>query len=254
MKQLKIAGFDIETSFGIYYSFANNMHEAQLNREHTPIRLLMASFKEKERRPKNISRVQFKTYRSFVKAVWEEMNKYDILYAHNGKKFDLRKMNMFFAEQGLPKIDRFPKNLIDTKNECKREFDLPSNSLKFVLSHFGIGQKLDAGGEERWHRCMEFRGGYEKGTPVYPHDWAVMGRYCDGDVIGMEKLFDMLEEGGWIKWPFHINNIYVPGEGCLRCGGEDMQSRGDHRRADGWIHQYLCKGCGKRNNTYPVRA
>lgn len=252
MKQLKIAGFDIETSYGLYWSFANNIYETSLNREHTPIRLLMASFKEAGKRPKNISRIQFKTYREFVTAVHAEMGKYDVLYAHNGKKFDLRKMNMFFSEFRLPKIDKYPRNLIDTKNECKREFDHPSNSLKWLLAHYGIGAKLDSGGEDRWHRCLEFKGGYEKGTPLNPKDWAAMAKYCNGDVVGMEKLFELLKDGGWIKWPSHILNIYVPGEGCIRCGEEDMQSRGEHRRTDGWVHQYMCKPCGKRNNTVPV--
>lgn len=252
MKNLRIAGFDIESSFGLYYSFANNTYEAQLSREHTPIHLFMVSFKEAGRRPKNISRIHFNTYKEFVTAVHEEMSKYDVLYAHNGKKFDLRKMNVFFAEQGLPKIEKFPRNLIDTKNECKREFDLPSNSLKFVLSHFGIGAKLDPGGEERWYKCMEFKGGYEKGTPVNPKDWAAMAKYCDGDVVGMEALFDLLKDGGWLKWPSHIASIYVPGEGCIWCGKDDMQSRGERRVKDGWSHQYMCKACGKRNNTAPV--
>lgn len=250
MKQLKIAGFDIETSFGLYYSFANNMYEAQLNREHSPIMLLMVSFKEPGKKPKNISRIQFKTYKDFITAVWEEMNKYDVLYAHNGKKFDLRKMNTFFAELGLPKIEKFPKNLIDTKNEAKREFDLPSYSLKFLLMHFGIGAKLDPGGEDRWYRCMAFN---KDGTPTYPKDWKEMAKYCDGDVVGMEALFDLLQGGNWIKWPSHIMNIYVPKEGCLWCGADHsrMQSRGGHRRKEGWVHQYMCKECGKRNNTVP---
>lgn len=257
MKNLKIAGFDIESSFGLYYSFANNTYEASLNREHTPIRLLMASFKEPGKRPVNISRVQFPSYRDFVVAVHKKMLYYDVLYAHNGKKFDLRKMNMFFAEFGLPRIEKYPRNLVDTKNECKREFDLPSNSLKFVLAHFKIGIKLDAGGEERWYRCMEFDGGYENGTAVYPKDWKAMAKYCDGDVVGMEALFELLKDGNWIKWPSHIANIYVPGEGCIWCPNMDhkqMQSRGEHRRKDGWVHQYMCKECGLRNNTVPVLA
>lgn len=252
MKGLKEAFFDIESSYGLFFSFANNMYEAQLGREHTPIALLMVSFKEPGKRPYNLSRINYPTYKDFITAVWERMNYYDILKAHNGKRFDLRKMNTFFAEQGLPKIDKYPRNLIDTKNEAKREFCLPSYSLKYLLMHFGIGAKLDPGGEERWYRCMTFN---PDGTPTYPKDWAEMAKYCNGDVVGGEALFNLLNDGGWIKWPPHIANIYVPGEGCLWCPNKDhekMQSRGEHRRKDGWIHQYMCKECGQRNNTVPV--
>lgn len=242
MKRLTQAYFDIETSFGLFYSFAHNIYEAQLAREHTPIKLLMVSFKEPGKRPKNISRIDFDSYLGFVAAVRAEMIKYDILMAHNGKKFDLRMCNTFFAEVGLEKIDKFPKNLIDTKNEAKREWALPSYSLKFLLRHFGIGTKLDPGGEERWFRCMEFNA---DGSPTYPQDWKEMAKYCNGDVVGGEALFEFMDAGGWIRWP-NIIDSYTPGMACPRCHTGKWHDRGEKPYTEGRRKMYACSNCNKQ--------
>lgn len=237
-----LAFFDIETSFGLFFSFAHNMYEAQLAREHTPIQLLMASFIEPGKKPKNISRINYPTYKEFVTAVRDEMLKYELLSAHNGKKFDLRQMNTFFAEVGLPKIDRFPKNLIDTKNEAKREFNLPSYALKYLLRHFNLPHKLDPGGEERWFRCMEFN---KDGTPTYPEDWKKMAKYCNGDVIAGDALFHFLNKGGWIRWPKLIQ-YYTKGMDCPRCGHSNWQERGEKPYTDGRRKMYGCSHCNKQ--------
>lgn len=247
----RYAIFDIETAFGLYYSFANNMYEASLSKEHTPIRLLCISIKELGKRPKNLASIDYRTYRDFVQAVRDELSLYDVLIGHNAKKFDLRQMNVFFAECGLSGLKQFPKNLIDTKLEAKAAWNLPSYSLKFLLSHFQLGAKIETGGEELWYDCMKFN---DDGTPKHPEQWKKMIRYCNGDTVGTEALFEFMRGLGFIR-RIPYTQCYVPGQPCPVCGVSFsmIQSRGEKERKEGVVREFYCKGHKQRLLTDVIR-
>lgn len=250
MKKLSYAFFDIETSFGLFYTFANNMYEAKLSREHTPIKLLTVSVKELGKKPKSYAVIDYPDYKSFVADVREKVFvKYDVLIAHNGKRFDLRMCNTFFAEVGLPKVDKFPANMIDTKNEAKREWALPSHSLSYLLNHFKLGAKINTGGESLWYECMEF---LPNGKPKNPKAWKKMRHYCDGDVIGGEALYQFMRKGGWIK-RLVVERLCYGKDGCIRCGGHNIQFRGEKPYKEGVYEMVWCKDCNKHQPYHFLR-
>lgn len=234
----KIGTLDIETYPGTYRAFADNMYETRLMKEVEPIRL--ASFAYKELGKKKITVMgewEFKKEIDFVRELWQIFDENDVLIGQNIKKFDNKQSNTFFAQYGLPKHS--PVQWIDTMLVARENFKLPSYSLKYLLVFFSIGTKLETGGESLWFGC-------EEGNEA---DRKKMLRYNANDTIQTELLAVYFKELGYIKkWPF--SECYVIGEGCVRCGNDDMQRRGrEVPRAGGFVSAFMCKRCGKRNYT-----
>lgn len=236
---MKGGTLDIESFPGTWRSFANNTYEAQLMREVVPNMPASFSFKPYKKGPTVTKGVwEYETTEAFLWDLWKVFDENDFLIGHFVKNFDHRQSNTFFAQFGLPAPSKC--KFYCTKEITKRHFKLPSYRLKYCLVFFGIGIKLETGGEELWFRT-------EAGDPTAR---AKMLRYNRNDTVQTEKLFLFLVENGWTPAP--SSTVYVPNGPCVRCGVtglKNMQSRGDQPRADGWVHGYQCKSCGKRNYT-----
>ena len=239
------AVFDIETSMGLFWTYAHNTYEAQLSREHESIKLMVVCVKPLGKKVQKYALIDYPDYKSFLEDVREKVfDRYEVLIAHNGKKFDLRQCNTFFAEVGLSKCKKFPKNLIDTLTESRREFNLPSYSLKFLLRHFKLGiEKIQTGGEDLWFECMTFN---PDGTPAFPEAWKKMIRYCSRDVVATEIYYNFLEKGGWVKVdPERI--WYMDDMECPKCNRTQWQRRGTKPLEGlGRFQYYACSYCNKQ--------
>lgn len=230
---------DIETYPGTYRTFAENMYETSLMKEVQPVKCASFSYKPYGKgKCYTRGEWQYPTYKAFVTDMHRVFTENDFLIGHNAKKFDLRQSNSFFAQFGLPKTNT---RIEDTYTITKRHFKLASYKLKYVLVYFGIGYKIETGGEALWFAT-------EKGDPKAQKQFLT---YNENDTVQTEKLYQFLVDGGWATLP--EPKFYIPGMGCTRCGAEDTHSRGEQPRAGGWVNAYMCKQCGKRLYTDVVK-
>lgn len=115
-----------------------------------------------------------------VRELIDLLNQADIIVAHNGDKFDVRKINARILYHGL----EYPKDYesFDTLKICRREFGLTMNKLDYVCRFLKIKGKLQTGGQKLWNDCRE--GNQEALTK--------MSRYCDNDVKILDEVFKRL--------------------------------------------------------------
>ena len=90
--------------------------------------------------------------RALIKKLWELLNEADVVIAHNGDKFDIRKANARFAYYNLPPPS--PYKTIDTLKIARRYFAFTSNKLDSLGDHLGYGRKLVHTGFHLWKGCM----------------------------------------------------------------------------------------------------
>lgn len=230
---MKGGTLDIETFPGIYRSFANNFYEAGLMQEVQPVLPASFSFKPYKKGPTITKGVwEYETTEAFLWDLWKIFDENDFIIGHFVKNFDHRQSNTFFAQFGLSAPSK--TNFYCTKEITKKHFKLPSYKLKYCLKFFGIGYKMETGGDQLWFET-------ELGDPKAR---AKMLRYNRNDTVQTEKLFIFLVENGWTDAPG--SKYYTKESGCPRCGSHDMESRGEKPSKEGWRRQYCCRTCGKR--------
>lgn len=164
-----------------------------------------------------------------VKCMWELFNEADIVVAHNGDRFDIKKMNTRFIINGLspPK----PYKSIDTLSIARRFFAFNSNRLDDLGKHLGVGRKIKHIGFPLWKGCMD--GDRDS--------WKQMKRYNKQDVLLLEKVY--LKLRSW--YPQHPNyNIFNERDGCPTCGSHTVHKRGWGITRTGKYRRYHCQSCG----------
>lgn len=167
--------------------------------------------------------------RELVKRLWDLMNEADIIIAHNGDAFDVKKANVRFIEHGL--TPPAPYKTIDTKKVAKKYFKWDSNKLDDLGQYLGLGRKLDTGGFELWQGCMN---GDKKA-------WAKMLKYNKQDVVLLEKVYIKMRP--WMNNHPNINSLEDRNNACDGCGSSYLQKRGFHISKKGKIQRYQCQSC-----------
>jgi predicted RNA-binding Zn-ribbon protein involved in translation (DUF1610 family)/rRNA-processing protein FCF1 len=191
-----------------------------------------------ERRPTTWALPDFKLYakdkendRDLAQKLWEVLNEADLVIAHNGDKFDIRKSNARFLINGFKPPS--PYKTIDTLKIAKRNFKFNSNSLNDLAQLLGLGRKHKHTGFELWRKCME--GDLRA--------WATMKRYNAQDVVLLWKVYMKLR--AWHS--FHPNIALKKGQvhACPVCGSLNTIP-------DDWWYivarraqRYVCQDCGK---------
>ena len=108
----------------------------------------------------------------------------DIVIAHNGDKFDLRKLNWRFMKYGLRPNNKY--HSIDTLKKSRQVIDPPSHGLDSIGKELGFGHK-DHMVEQDWLDC-------EAGDPKALKK---MSTYCNRDVYLLEDWYLYLRP--WMK-------------------------------------------------------
>ena len=233
--QSKIICLDIETAPILAYAWS--FYDTNLIEEVEPWYILCVSWKELgSDKVHNISLRDFSGYKhnkKSDKALCNEVHKllseYDIIVAHNGDAFDIKKLNARFAYHGL--TPPAPYKTVDTLKIARQSFNTGNNKLKYLGGYFKLGAKLDPGGFELWKGCMV---GDNK-------SWNKMISYCNQDVRVLESLY--LKIRPWVK-----NHPYIGEDrgSCPVCGSKNSQSRGMEKRTGGKLLRRLkCSDCGK---------
>lgn len=168
--------------------------------------------------------------RAIVKDLWELFNEADILVAHNGDQFDVKKCNARFTVHGLPPPNTY--KTVDTKKVAKSTFGFSSNKLNELGRQLGYGTKEQTGGYQLWIDCMAGK----------PEAWATMKKYNKRDVELLEKIYLHLRP--WMKQHPNLSN-FIEGTVCPKCGSaKGFQRRGFQYNATTKYRCFRCKNCG----------
>lgn len=232
----RIAFWDIETapSIGAYFDL---WKEGNIVWTQTPWYILSFAVKwSDENKIRTYALPDYSLYRSdkendreLVKELWKVHDQADILVAHNGDRFDIKKTNARFLAHGLTPPSTY--KTIDTLKAAKSRFKFDSNRLNDLGQFLGVGKKLPHTGSHLWQSCI--RGDLKS--------WAIMRKYNAQDVRLLEQVYLKLRP--WMT--NHPNfNVYTGGDGCPKCESMNVQRRGPEVTATRKYQRFQCQDCG----------
>lgn len=175
-----------------------------------------------------------------VKELWHLLDEAEIVIAHNGDRFDIKKMNARFAYYGLNPPS--PYKTIDTYKVAKKYFSFNSNSLNDLGSHLQLGAKISTGGFSLWKGCMS---GDIK-------SWRKMINYNKQDVLLLEKVY--LELRKWITNHPSVSIFEEKEHNCPTCGSDRIQKRGFGVTKISKYQRFQCQECGSWSKGKSIRT
>ncbi len=107
--------------------------------------------------------------KALVAELWGYLNESDILVAHNGDRFDTKKVYTKFIEHGLMPPE--PSKSVDTLKVARRRFAFNSNKLDDLGRRLGVGRKLK-------HRFRPLAWVYERRREVLGNDEEIQRPRC----------------------------------------------------------------------------
>jgi uncharacterized protein YprB with RNaseH-like and TPR domain len=159
MSSPKIAFFDVENAPSLGY-FWGHLWETSIISVTNP--WYMLSFSYRWMGEKKIHCHALPDYPLFkkdpendkhlIEDLHDLLDEADVVIAHNGDRFDIRKSNARFIMQGLKPPS--PYKSIDTLKAARRFFHFQSNKLDDLGQYLGVGRKLPHTGFDLWKRCM----------------------------------------------------------------------------------------------------
>ncbi len=167
--------------------------------------------------------------------LWALLDSADIVITQNGAAFDVKKINARLIMHGMGPYS--PIKVIDTKLAAKRHFAFTSNRLAWMSKHVNKNTQKDAHkrfpGFELWAECLKDN----------PAAWREMRKYNSLDVIATEELY--LHMRPWIAGHPNVA-AYADGKEltCPKCGGRDLQRRGQAVNQAGRYQRFQCISCG----------
>lgn len=228
MSKPNILLFDIETFPNISYTWGKwEQNVIRFKKEWE-----LASFAYKWLGDKKVNCLSRRTHteKQLAEELLSLFNEADVVIAHNGDQFDIKKSRAKFIQFGLkpPSINKS----IDTKKIAKSQFAFNSNSLNDLGETLGLGKKIDTGGFDLWLRCMK----NEKAA------WELMEKYNKQDVTLLEKIYFRFRS--WM--PSHPNLAVLEGRaGCAACPSTRIQYRGFTPTTQNKRRKFVCIDCGK---------
>ena len=163
---------------------------------------------------------------------WSLLDNCDILVAHNGKRFDVKKVNGYFLQYGMPPPS--PYRVIDTLLIAKQKFALPFNSLAYLAEFLDVEQKIDTGGVDLWIQCDQ---GSQEALDK-------MNEYCMGDIVTLRGVYNRLI--GWSNDGVNLALYSDHGASCPHCSSDDVSViQGKYAHTVARKYQvYRCEDCG----------
>lgn len=230
MNKSKILFLDIETSPNLSYTWGKWEQDVIEFSKEWDILSFSAKWINGSQITKGRCDYKDKTDKTIVTHLWNLMDEADVIIAHNGDQFDIKKIHARFSFHNLKPTSPF--KTIDTKKIAKRYFSFNSNSLNDLGVTLGLGKKEKHSGFETWKGCMS---GDKK-------SWAVMKKYNAKDVLLLEKIYYH-----FLPWISNHPNagMYTDKIVCPNCGSGKMQSRGFAITRTMKYKRVQCTDCGK---------
>jgi len=164
-----------------------------------------------------------------VAEVHRLLDEADIVIAHNGDKFDIRKCNARFVAHDMAPPS--PYHTVDTLKVARKYFMFNSNKLGDLGAHLGLGAKVSTGGFELWKGCMQGK----------PEAWKKMLKYAKQDTVLLEKVYLALRP--WMTNHPNRNNYGEDVDGCPSCGGTNLARSGTRTTQTMRYQRYRCTDC-----------
>lgn len=234
----RIAFIDIETSPNLGYVWG----KWQQNVLHFEASWYILSFSVKWAgcKPVTYALPDFPLYRKrpdsdrdLVKALWKVLDEADLVVAHNGDKFDIKKSNARFIFHGMNPPS--PYKTVDTLKLARKHFGFTSNKLDDICKYLDIGSKVRTGGFSLWLDVM-------KGDLKA---WARMKKYNAHDVVLLEQVYDRFRGWHTTHPNVNVNNADNATARCPACGSKRLQKRGWRPIRAYRARSYFCLHCGK---------
>ena len=232
----KLLFYDIETSLAKSYHFSQwkvNLSQKQKIQESHLLSHAWA-WGEGEVTGSILTREEMLAHdpERLVLECWSLLDNCDVLVAHNGKRFDVRKVNSYFLQYGLPPPS--PYRVIDTLLIAKQKFALPFNSLAYLAEFLNVEQKIDTGGVDLWIQCDQ---GSQEALDK-------MNEYCMGDIVTLRSVYNHL-----ISWSNDGVNLALysdHGASCPHCSSDNVSIiEGKYAHTVARKYQvYRCNDCG----------
>jgi DNA polymerase elongation subunit (family B) len=196
-----------------------------------------------EREVTCVTREGQKTDRQLIKKLHKVLKTADVIVAHNGDKFDIRKTNTRTVKHNFLPPKRVPS--VDTLKVAKRYFSFNGNSLEELCEFLGFGKKAKHPGFPMWEGCMVDD----------PKSWKQMAHYNSKDVRLLEKVYKRFLP--WIQNHPHVGRILNPDLRklgvCPNCGSHDTIKDGLAFSAGTVKQEWKCKSCGTPFRTRRVK-
>lgn len=165
-----------------------------------------------------------------VKKLWGFMDEADVIIAHNGDRFDVRKSNARFITHGLTPPS--PYKTIDTLKIARRNFAFDSNKLDDLGKYLGVGRKIPTLHKwQMWLKCMT-------GDSAA---WDKMKKYNTQDVKLLERVYLKLRP--WSKSHPDLRD-YSKKLVCPHCESSNLHKRGVNVTKTGSRERLHCQDCG----------
>lgn len=161
----------------------------------------------------------------------EVLEEADMVVAHNGDRFDIKKINTRGIFHGMSPFSK--KLSVDTLKVAKRHFKFTSNRLDYIAQYLGVGSKMSTS-KGLWLRVLT------GDTDAIKE----MVEYNKVDVDILEKVYLKLRP--WMD--NHPSVRLLAGDttpSCTACGSVNIQWRGWMKTRTSHKHRYQCQECGK---------
>ena len=159
-----------------------------------------------------------------VHKLWALLDEADVVVAHNGDKFDIKKIQARLFEYF--EYPPSPFESIDTLKVMRKHFAFTSNRLDDFGAKFLGKRKVNTGGWKLWADCLA--------NDIMA--WKKMERYNRQDVALLEEAYARLQP--WIS-----NHTRIHMEGCPTCGGDHIVRRGLYHTKTMTYQRYQCQDC-----------
>lgn len=166
--------------------------------------------------------------KKLAKKLRDLFDKADVIIAHNGDAFDIKKAKARFVFHGLKPPSQFAT--VDTYKVAKRYFNFNSNKLNDLGLYLNLGEKVKHTGFDLWLGCMRD----DKAS------WKLLERYNKQDVLLLEKVYNTL-----LPWMERHPNmaLLTDRKGCPKCGSTQVHKDGVRANSSTLQQQWRCKSC-----------
>lgn len=236
-KKLKILLLDIETA--PLESYHWRLWQENIGIEQIKIDWSILSFTAKWLGEPMKKAVYFDTFerqdihddRPVLFELWALLHAADIVVAHNGQSFDLKKIRARMFSANMAPFS--PVRVIDTLLHAKALFKFTSNKLAWIGDLVGIPK----------YKSKKFPGFalWSEFLKRNPAARTEMEKYNKIDVAVLEKVYLRLRP--WMEVHPNVNVLSDTGYGCPKCGGTDLTKRGIRTTQVGCYQRLQCAGC-----------
>ncbi len=165
-----------------------------------------------------------------LKALAALFAKADVVVAHNGDAFDMKKIRSRMLALNLPPTP--PLASVDTLKVAKANFKFNSNKLDDLGATLKLGRKVKHTGFDLWLGCMAGDS----------QSWKLMEKYNKQDVVLLEKVYKRMLP--WISNHPSLAALRDSKSGCPKCSSNKVVKWGLRPNPKGVSQRWLCQACG----------